>query len=1044
MNTDDRPARSGGLAAWSIRHPVGVSMIALALVVLGAFFSLRLPVDLLPNIVYPEVRVRIVDRGVPANIIEDQITRPLEEQLAITENVVAIRSSSKEGDSAVDLSFPYGTDIDIAVRDASNRLDRALRVLPTTIEPPIVFKSDPQQIPVMEFVVSSTRRDPVQLRSYVDYSLAKWFLNLPGVASTEVGGGLLREIQVLPDRERLAAVGLSSADLVTALRDANRDVPAGKLRAGAHEYSSRTAGRFASVSEIGALPILLADGNSVPLAEIAEVRDTHEDERLRVRFDGTTGVKLTLQKQPTANTVAVADVISERLQWLRDNHLLPDDIEINPVSDQSVYVRYALDNAVMAAVSGAILAMLVVYLFLGDWRRTLVIGSAIPIAVAVTLFLMSFTNLTLNIMSLGGLALGIGMLVDCAIVMLENIHRHQQAGEHSDQAGITAATEVNSAIVASTTTNLAAVVPFLLVSGLTGLLFRELIITISAAIIAALLVALTLVPAWGVRLRTQYGTDARWHRAFEAWLGRVQRGYASILSGVTARLTAQVFWVTVFAALLAWGTASFFSSQEIFLPSLDDGSIDIRITGDPGTSMASMDAIARQLETLLHKQPEVKSVFATTGGFIFGRTTRESPSRASMQIKLKPLAQRDLSSDAWITRMESEIASLNLIGSKVRLRVAGLRGLRVGASEEEVSFRIQGPDLQVLNTLGAQAAALLDDSPGLRGVSWSGEETQHELAVQVDRERAAQLGLSVNDIGTALRFALDGEIAGDLIDGDQPFDIRVRLPQPTLTTVADIESILLSVPDTARNASRPAIRLGDVARINLVAAPTEILRDQQQRIVELNATLSGDLALSAAVAAAQQRLKDLVLPEGYRIYDAGAFQALQEGRQLAGVLLGLALFLVFVVMAVQYESLRNPLVILLSVPFTLTGPGLILPMLGTPVSMPVWLGLIMLAGIVVNNAIILVEYIELLREQGLAVKPAIARAGELRLRPILMTTLTTVVGLLPLSLGLGEGAEMLQPLAQTMVWGLTFSLVVSLFLVPVFYLWFQGDRAQPV
>jgi multidrug efflux pump subunit AcrB len=326
-------------------------------------------------------------------------------------------------------------------------------------------------------------------------------------------------------------------------------------------------------------------------------------------------------------------------------------------------------------------------------------------------------------------------------------------------------------------------------------------------------------------------------------------------------------------------------------------------------------------------------------------------------------------------------------------------------------------------------------------VSWSGEETQHELAVHVDRERAAQLGLSVNDIGTALRFALDGEIAGDLIDGDQPFDIRVRLPQPTLTTVADIESILLAAPGSARN----TVRLGDVAQINLVAAPTEILRDQQQRMVEINATLSGGQALNTVVEAAQQRLQDLALPEGYRIYDAGAFKALQEGRQLAGVLLGLALFLVFVVMAVQYESLRNPLVILLSVPFTLTGPGLVLPLLGTPVSMPVWLGLIMLAGIVVNNAIILVEYIELLREQGLSVREAIARAGELRLRPILMTTLTTVVGLLPLSLGLGEGAEMLQPLAQTMVYGLTFSLVVSLFLVPVLYLWFQGNvtRRRP-
>ncbi|MBI5039787.1 MAG: efflux RND transporter permease subunit, partial [Gammaproteobacteria bacterium] len=589
-------------------------------------------------------------------------------------------------------------------------------------------------------------------------------------------------------------------------------------------------------------------------------------------------------------------------------------------------------------------------------------------------------------------------------------------------------------------------VPFLLVSGLTGLLFRELIITISAATIAALLVALTLVPAWGVRLRTHAGTDARWHRAFEAWLGRVQRGYADILTWLTARFSVQALGVVLFAALLAWGAANFFSSQEVFLPSLDDGNIDVRVTGDPGTSMASMDAFAQQLETLFHKQSEVESVFTTTGGFIFGRSTRELASRASLQIKLKPLAQRSLSSDAWIARMDDAIAQLHLVGCKVRLRVAGLRGLRVGSGEDEVSFRIQGPDLQVLDTLGAQAVALLNGTPGLRSVSWSGEETQHELAVQVDRERAAQLGLSVNDVGTALHFALDGELAGDLLDGDQPFDIRVRLPQPSLTTVADIESIPLTVPDTGmgtqRSANQTAVRLGDVAQINLLAAPTEILRDQQQRMVEVGATLSGAQALSSVVESAQQRLKALALPEGYHLYDAGAFKALQEGRQLAGVLLGLALFLVFVVMAVQYESLRNPLVILLGVPFTLIGPGLILPLLGTPVSMPVWMGLIMLAGIVVNNSIILVEYIELLREQGLPIRAAIARAGELRLRPILMTTLTTVVGLLPLSLGLGEGAEMLQPLAQTMVYGLTFSLVVSLFLVPVLYLWFQGGATR--
>ena len=1025
--------RTGGMAAWSIHHPIGVTMITLALVVLGFFFSLRLPIDLLPNIVYPEVRVRILDPGISARIMEDQITRPLEEQLAITENVISLVSTSKEGESSVDMRFPYGTDIDIALRDASNRLDRARRTMPVSIEPPIIYKSDPQQIPVAEFIISSSQLDPVQLRSFVDYNLSKWFINLPGVAATEVGGGLIREIQILPDLERLAASGLSADDLVARLREANRDVAAGRLYAGPREYSSRTAGRFESVADIRALPILVPGGNSLPLQELADIRDTHADERLRVRFNGVAGVKLSVQKQPAANTVAVVDAVMERLQWLRDNRQLPAGIEISTVADQSIYVRYALNNALLAGLSGATLAMVVVFLFLGDLRRTLVIGTAIPIAIAVTLFVMEFTGLTLNIMSLGGLAVGIGMLVDSSIVMLENIHRHQDEGEDATQAGLSAAAEVNSPIVASTSTNLAAVLPFLMIAGLSGLLFRELIITVSAAIFSAMLVALTLVPAWGARLPARRKTNA-WRRGFDRRLGRVQQGYARLLGSLSARVSAQIVAVLVFAVLLAWSAPGFLTGKEIFLPELDDGSIVVRVTGDTGTAMEAMDGVARRLEAVFERQQEVASVFTTTGGFITGRTERELSSRATLQIQLKPLEQRTVSSEEWITRMNSEIEALRLVGYKVNLRTRGMRGLRVGSGEDNIAFRVQGPDIETLNGLGRRVVGILENVPALRNVTWTGEETQHELSISVDRERAAQLGLSVESVGTALRFALNGEIAGDFIDGDRQFDIRVRLPRVSLQTIADLESTLLFAPDR----DRPAIRLSDVGRVGLAAAPTEILRYQQQRMVEVNASLSGGQALNQVMQDLQQRLAELEIPDGYRVYDIGAFTALQEGRQTAGLLLGLALFLVFVVMAVQYESLRNPLVILLSVPFALTGPALLLPLSGVPLSMPVWLGLIMLAGIVVNNAIVLVEYIELLRARGLGVREAIARAGELRLRPILMTTLTTVFGLLPLSLGLGEGAEMLQPLAQTMVYGLTFSLAVSLLLVPVIYLWIQG------
>ena len=483
-------------------------MIALAVVVLGIFAFSRLAIDLHPHLIYPEVRVRILSPGVPATVMEDQFTRQLEEQLAITEDAIGVQSRTGEGAVSVDLSFEYGKDIDIALRDASTRLDRAKRFLPETPDPPIIYKRDPSQIPVLEFVVSSALRDPVELRSWVDDVFSKWFINLPGVAAAEVGGGLVREIQVLPDQQRLAGVGLAMQDVIAALQRGNREDPAGRLKMTRQELPGRISGRFTSVEEIAELPLRLPQGGLIHLQEVAEVIDTHEDERLRVRVNGEPGIKLSIQKQPTANTVAVADAVQERLDWLKAERLIPEDIRIRSVSDQSLYIRQALSNSGLAAISGALLAMAVVYVFLGNLRRTLIIGSAIPIAIMVTFVIMGFGGLTLNIMTLGGLALGVGLIVDNTIVMLENIYRHQRLGEGDLDAGTHAAQEVNSAIVASTSTNLAAVLPFLFIGGLTGLLFRELIYTISASILASLAIALTLVPALAARVHTRPGTSS--------------------------------------------------------------------------------------------------------------------------------------------------------------------------------------------------------------------------------------------------------------------------------------------------------------------------------------------------------------------------------------------------------------------------------------------------------------------------------------------------------------------------------------------------------
>ena len=1006
-------------------------MITLAIMVLGLFALSRLNVDLLPQIIYPEVRVRILDPGVPATIMEDRVTRQLEEQLAITEDAIHVQSRTTEGRSSVDLAFEYGKDIDIALRDASTRLDRAKRFLPDSVDPPVIYKRDPFQLPVAEYVVSSTLRDPVELRYWADYVLSRWLLNLPGVAAVEVGGGRNREIQVEADQDRLAGLGLDILDVAEAVKEGNRDTPAGRLLMPRGEFTGRTAGRFTSVEEIARLPIAVSrdDGESrlMPLDEVATVIDGAEDERLRIRYNNIPGVKISIQKQPTANTVNVMDAVSDELDSLNRQGLLPPDIRVQKVDDQSIYIRHSLRNAIGAALTGALLAMLVVYVFLGNLRRTLLIGSAIPIAVLVTFILMSVGGLTLNIMTLGGLALGIGMLVDSTIVMLENIQRHQTSGEPPDSAAANAAAEVNSAIVASTSTNLAAVLPFLFIGGLVGLLFRELIFTISAAIVASMLVALALVPALASRIRTSGRSALR--RAVDVTVDRLGKGYARLLGW---SLKAPWIMIALFIAISALTVPGLLAASRdaIFLPKLDEGRVSISITADRGINVDVMDDITRRVESLIGEQTEVASLYTTVGGFVFGRSQFESPNRASITVQLVPANQREVSSEQWISRMQELIRDANLVGIKVRLYTRGIRGIRFNRGEDDLSLRIKGPDLDTLQRLADDLVERLrSEVDGLRNLQHSNDEVNQELSVRVDRKRAARLGLTVADVGEAVRYALGGQTVTEFLDRDRSVDVLLRIDRRTITSPADLDKVILFT----RQGERRSVRLPEIAEVEITATPTTILRDRQQRVVEVSASLSEGLTLRQAVSRALEVAGSMDLPGGYVVYEAGSLETLQEGERLGLVLLALAIFLVLVVMAVQYESLRNPLVILVSVPFAASGVALGLHWTGLPVSMPVWLGLIMLAGIVVNNAIVLVEYIEVQRDRGLSRPEAIVSAGRLRLRPILMATLTTVVGMLPLAMAIGEGSEMLQPLAVTIVSGLLFSMLVSLLLVPSVY-----------
>jgi hydrophobe/amphiphile efflux-1 (HAE1) family protein len=1028
------PRGRSTLSSLSIRRPIGVLAATSVVVVVGLFFAGQLPLDLLPQIIYPQVTARVTYPGVAPEVMEEQVTKILETSLATTEDVVEIESSTSEGDVELDLHFGYGTDINFALQDASKNLDRARARLPLDAEPPVIFKRDPSQIPVFEVGFSSPTRDLVALRNWVDLRLQPQLLTVEGVASVDVSGGLIREIRVTLDQERLRSYGLTVSDVLSRIRAENQDVAVGNVTSPAFEIVGKTAGKFRSVDDLRAVLLQVPGSRDrVPLSEIAEITDTHEEQRLYVRLDGIPAVKISVRKQPDANTVAVAAGVAAKLASLKQSRFVPDDIHYEVVADQSFFIRNALNGVQSAALAGAALAMFVVLLFLGSLRKTLVIGLSIPLAVLATFVMMGLGRLTLNIMSLGGLALGIGLLIDNSIVMLENIYRHRSLGvKDPEEAAHRGSNEVASAVVASTLTNLAAVVPFLLISGLAALIFRELILTISFAIAASLMVALTLVPmlaAQSARIERTSGLAA--NPLVTGFQGAVERLIAAYRA-LEPRLLHHPWRVlsAAFVVLLAVLALASRGGNE-FLPAVDDGNVSVVMRLPPGTSPQRTDAVARELEDLIATMPHVEHVFTTAGGFLFGGGTRASGGRGSISVQLTPASQRrDMPATRWVSTLQSKVAQLGIPGAQIFVRPPRIRGLRTSVSGSDVAVAIQGDDLGELQRLGAEAMRRMRGLRGLSGLELSTEEASPQLTIEIDRQRAIDLGLDAAQVGQTVRTALDGTIVTRYTEGNNEYDVRVRLPREALSSPEDLGAIALF---PGRGAP---VYLRDVADVRLGVGPTSILRVNQNRQLRVTGDVDDAVANVGAVTADVRRaLAGMTLPEGYGFVYGGEEKAAQENQRNLIIVTLLAVFLVFVVMAIQYESLSNPFAILVSIPLSLIGVGLLLWATGTPQSAPVMLGVILLAGIVVNNAILLVEYVEILRrDEGLEPRQAVVEAGAIRMRPILMTTSTTVFGMLPLALGLGEGSELMQPLAIAVCGGLTVSAVLTLLVVPCAYL----------
>jgi CzcA family heavy metal efflux pump len=1024
-----------GLASLAIGRPVGTVALSTVVVVLGVFYLDRLSLDLLPQIVYPQVRASVNYAGVAPEVLEEQVTKVLETSLATTENMVRLESETSEGRAGVDLHFRYGTDINFALQDASKNLDRARARLPRDADPATLFKFDPSQSPIYEVAFSSPSRSLVDIRNWVDLRLRPQLLTVEGVGSIDVSGGLVREVRVTLDQERLRSYRLAVNDVLTSLRDQNQDVAAGNLAGPNFEIIGKTAGKFRTVDDIRSVLLPIGTGERIPLSEVATVSDTSREQRVYARLDGVPAVRISIRKQPDANTVAVAENLAKRLEQLSQASFIPPDVQYQVMFNQSFFIKNAVAGVREAALLGAVLSMLIVLLFLGSLRKTFIIGLSIPLAVLATFVIMGLADLSLNIMSLGGLALGVGMLVDNSIVILENIFRHREMGKSSDDAADEGSREVTSAVIASTTTHLAAVVPFLLISGLAALIFRELVLTISFAIAASLAVALSLVPMLAAQLakvkRSSGVANTRPLVAFNAGLERMTDRYRRLARGAVRR-RALVMSVAYGSLLLVFFLVKGLGSE--FLPTVDDGNVGVGITMPPGTPPQRTNEVAYQLESLVRQMPHVRHIFTTAGGSVQGGGTQERGGRGSLDIQLTPASERRGDpATAWVATLQRRIDSLAIPGARIFARPPRIRGLRTNVSGSDLAISVQGEDLAVLQQLGNDVMRRLQGVPGLEALQPSTEEASPQLVVALDRQRAADLGLNVVDVGQAVRTALDGAIPTRFTDGTNEYDVRVRLPREQFRSTEDLGAILL-FPGSAR--SQQPIYLRDVADVRLGRGPTSILRINQNRQLRISGDVNDAVTTVGDVnREVRSRLAGMTVPEGYGLIYGGEEEAIRENSRNLMIVMALGIFLVFVVMAVQYDSVTDPLVIIGSIPLALTGVGLLLWITGTPLSAPVLLGVVLLAGIVVSNAILLVEYVELgRREHGLTMEEAVVEAGAVRLRPILMTSATTVLGMLPLALGLGEGTEMMRPLALAVVGGLTVSTLLTLVVIPCAYL----------
>ena len=1023
------------LSEFSIKRPIFTVMIMLAVVAVGLVSVSRLPIDLMPEITFPTLNISTSYENTGPEEIEQLITRPIEEAMSAVPGVEEVFSISSEGSSTVRVMFSWGTDLDAAADDVRERLDRVIPRLPEDVNRPTLRKFDPAQFPILMLGVVSNL-DPIQTRRIIDEQISYRIERVPGVASVDVWGGLQREIQVNLYPDKIKALGLPLDLIINKIRQENIDLPAGLIERGNYEILVRIPGVYTSLDEIKETVIAIREGVPIKLKEIASVEDTHQKITRIVRINGKPGTRIAINKQSGKNTVRVAEGVLREVEKIQQD--LPQ-IQLIPVSDSSQYIKRAINNVSNAALYGGILAVVVLLFFLTSIRSTLVIATAIPISIIATFALIYFGGFTLNIMTLGGLALGIGMLVDNAIVVLENIYRLQESGMPPRKAAVLGSQEVQAAIIASTLTTLAVFLPMVFIRGMSGIMFKQLAYVVSFALLCSLFVALTLVPMLSSRV-LRPAPSANPHA--QSIGGRIIvsiRGLFRSLENSYKRLLRYALdhRLTVLAITAALLVGSIFLARVVgseFMPSTDEGEARVTVEMEVGTRLGIMDEKFQMIAGIIKNElPELESIEEGIGGGGW----RGTSNTGNITLKLKPKSQRSRSSEAIANDLRRKLASIP--GVIIRTRASGgqmMFGMRGGGGQERVQVEIRGYDLEVAEALAQQVKKIVENVKGITDVRLSREVGKPEELFLIDRHAAADMKLSVSQIGRTIQTILTGTQASMYREGGYEFRILVKVKDAERLDVNDLLDMTLT------NAEGEQVSLRNVVDVRPRRGPMRIERRDRERVLTISAEIA-NRDLGSIIQDIREGLRSVPIPRGFSVAFTGDYEERQKAFRELLVSIILAITLVYMIMAMLYESVRDPFIVMFSVPMAAIGVILMLFLTGTTFNVQSYIGCIMLGGIVVNNAILLVDYTNLLRRRDkMSVREAIEEAGRRRLRPILMTALTTIMAMIPLSLGIGEGGEAQAPLARAVVGGLTSSTLITLVIVPVVYSLFEGLREK--